>query len=196
MEQNQVSLPDDDSSQVGLSVEDYIRYVQETQKEFSEMGNLISAGEVSPDKVNRALARFWKVSGMLASEYNRVKVELANAELTLEMKTDGWFEEARQAVIDLYRSERSIKPAVKEYEIQMRRAHAEEYYALKGRITDLEIRKDFLLRLRETLNKMDSILVTLSANMRSELKALSTDARGRPSQVVAASPSGRTRIDG
>ena len=161
--------------------QDYIDWVLKTQEKYKRMGEVIlEDGMVSLEQINRALASFWQVSGAISAEYQRIKHELFFLEIEFERKTDKWFTEARRTILDIYSTERSIKPAVKEYDIQLRRDNEEEYYAYVERIKELEVRKDFLLRMRDSLNKMDSILVTLSANLRHEAQFLDIERRGNP----------------
>jgi hypothetical protein len=166
-------------------VENYIAYVQRMLSRFKETGDLIRENDVAVDKINKALAGFYNVSLALSAEYQRAKIEEKNLQLEFESKWDTWFSDARTLIRSMYKGgDKTIKPAVKEYEIQARMSNRDEYDEYQSKITVAEAKTQFLLRLRETLNKMDSILVTLSANMRTEMKSLSIETRGQESQAI------------
>ena len=158
-------------------VEEYISYVKRVISEFSDIGDLVVGQEVTPSKINYALSKFYDVSLALNAEYQRQK----NSHLDLERHFQVWYDEAfTQAKILVqkeYAENKSIKPSVKEYEVMLRRQYKEEWLEWKKAVDDSEAKNRFLMRLRETLNKYDSILTTLSYNMRGELKALTIDDR-------------------
>lgn len=176
----------------------FLAYVETITERFSSTGDLIAEQIVSPDKVNRALAEYYEVLGELSKEYQAVKVEHASVELEFELWYDDRFEEARAAVMELYKETKTIKPAVKEYDTWARTHNKSEYKDFKEKLIVLEAQCQFLVRQRETLWKQESILVTIAANMRGEMRALGTDRRGgdwrdMKSQAVEPSTGGRTR---
>jgi len=156
----------------------FLAYVETLLERFSSTGDLIAEQSVSPEKVNRALAEYKDVLDELAKEYQKIKIEHATVELEFEMWYDDRFEEARAAVMDLYKETKTIKPAVKEYDTWARTHNKSEYKDFKEKLIVLDAQSQFLIRQRETLWKQESILVTIAANMRGEMRALGIDRRG------------------
>jgi len=157
--------------------EEYLEYVQDTIKKFSKIGDLIQNDEISPIQLNRALAQYYDISLMLNAEYQRQKIEHAYLETEYQIWYDEHFELAKNMVREEYSESKSIKPSVKEYETTLRRHFKTEWRDWDLRMKQSEAKVQFLLRLRETLNKYDNILTAISYNMRSEMKSLSIEDR-------------------
>lgn len=158
-------------------VENYIDYVQKTIQEFSEVGELIINNEISPLKLNNSLAKFYSISLALNAEYQRQKINHSILETEYQLWYDEKFIESKRKVISEYENSRSIKPSVKEFEIELRRSYRDEWRDWDLLLKESEAKTQFLLRLRETLNKYDNILTTISNNMRSEMRSLSIESR-------------------
>ena len=161
-------------------IEDYINFVQETTAEFSEIGNLINEdrGEVSPLKLNRALAQFYNISLALNSEYQRQKINHLALTTDYQEWYDNAFVRAKEKVIESYSGgNKTIKPSIKEFETTLRVDNRKEWKEWELKVKTSEAKVRFLLKLRETLNRYDSILTTISYNMRSEMRALSIEDR-------------------
>jgi len=159
------------------TVTQYVEYVQETIKKFSKIGDLIQNDEISPARLNKALGQYYDISLALNAEYQRNKIEHSALETEYQIWYDDKFEKAKNIVREEYSESRSIKPSVKEYETTLRREFKTEWREWTIKIKESEAKVQFLLRLRETLNKYDSILTAISYNMRSEMKALSIEDR-------------------
>jgi hypothetical protein len=157
-------------------VEDYILFVQENIEKFKDIGQLIRHDEVALDKVFKAMANYYNVCISLNQEYQRLKIQKVNLEIEYEAVYAEWFQEAKTAVY-CANEEKKAKPALKEIEQQIISAHRVDYFIWKRRIAGAEARCDFYIRLREILNKYDSILTGLAASMRSELRALGIEDR-------------------
>jgi hypothetical protein len=157
-------------------VEEYIQFVSEEIKKFESIGDLIRLNEVPVDKVFKAMANYFNVCLALNAEYQRAKVVKLDAEIEYEAKYSEWFQEAK-AVLYLANEEKKAKPALKEIEQQIITTHRLDYFVWKKRLANSEAKCEFFIRLRETLNKYDSILVGLAASMRSELRALNIEDR-------------------
>jgi len=99
-----------------------------------------------------------------------------DAEIEYEAKYAEWFQEAKSSLY-LANEEKRAKPALKEMEQQIIATHKIDYFFWKRKLARAEAKCEFFIRLRETLNKYDSILVGLATSMRSELKALSIENR-------------------
>jgi hypothetical protein len=157
-------------------VEEYIEFVNENIKKFQDIGDLIRCDEVALDKAFKAMANYYNVCLTLNSEYQRTKIDRVNIEIEYEAVYSEWFQEAK-AVLYRANEEKKAKPALKEIEQQIIATHRLDYFVWKKRMANAEAKCDFFIRLRETLNKYDSILVGMAASMRSELRALNIEDR-------------------
>lgn len=175
-------------------IQEYISYVKKTIERFSKIGDLIQNDEISPNQLNKALGQYYDISLMLNAEYQRQKIEHAHLETEYQIWYDEHFERAKNIVRDEYSESRSIKPSVKEYETTLRRQFREEWREWDLRIKQSEAKVQFLLRLRETLNKYDNILTTIAYNMRSEMRALSIDSRSNAVPENAMERKNRSRF--
>ena len=153
-------------------VEDYIKFVSEEIKKFESIGDLIRMNEVPVDKVFKAMANYYNVCLALNSEYQRAKIARLDVEIEYEARYAEWFQEAKSSLY-LANEEKKTKPALKEIEQQIISSHRLDYFVWKKRLANAEAKCDFLIRLRETMNKYDGILTGLAASMRYELRALS-----------------------
>jgi hypothetical protein len=157
-------------------VEEYIAFVTETLKKFESIGNLIRRDEVALDKVFKAMANYYNICLALHAEYQRAKIAKLDAEIEYESTYSEWFQEAK-LVLYSANEEKKAKPALKEIEQQIIISHKLEYFIWKKRMANADAKCDFLIRLRETLNKYDGILTGLAASMRAELRALNIEDR-------------------
>lgn len=158
-------------------VKEYIEYVRETIDRFSKIGDLIQNQEISPHRLNLALGQYYDISLMLNAEYQRQKINHAHLETEYQLWYDEKFTEAKRMVLDENEHSKSSKPAIKEYEIKLRTMFRSEWKDWDISLKESEAKTQFLLRLRETLNKYDNILTTIAYNMRSEMRALSIEDR-------------------
>lgn len=164
----------DENTMVG----NYIAYVDSVIKKFDRMGRVANnAMEVTPQSVNTALALYDSVHDGILAEYQRVKAQHEAMEIEYTLWEDEKLSKAKQKVLEEYSGNKSIKPSVKEFEVQMRLDNKEEWKDWKYRITESDAKERFILRLLEKVNRYDKILTTLSANMRSEMMSLSLDRR-------------------
>ena len=157
-------------------VEEYVKFISEEIKKFESIGDLIRCDVVALDKTYKAMANYYNVCLALSSEYKRVKITKLDIEIEYEALYAEWFQEAKSALY-LANEEKKAKPALKEIEQQIIATHKLEYFVWKRRLANAGAKCDFFIRLRETLNKYDSILTGLAASMRSELRALSIEDR-------------------
>jgi hypothetical protein len=157
-------------------VEEYIKFVSEEIKKFESIGDLIRMNEVPVDKVFKAMANYYNICLALNAEYQRAKIAKLDAEIEYESRYSEWFQEAKSALY-FANEEKKAKPALKEIEQQIVASHRPDYFVWKKRLANAEAKCDFFIRLRETLNKYDGILIGLAASMRSELRALSIEDR-------------------
>jgi hypothetical protein len=162
-------------------IEEYIKFVTEEIKKFESIGDLIRMNEVPVDKVFKALANYYNVCLALNLEYQRAKVAKSDIEIEYEALYSEWFQEAKSSLY-FANEEKKAKPALKEIEQQIIASHKLDYFVWKKRLSNAELKCDFFVRLRETLNKYDGILTGLAASMRSELRTLSIEDRAESTQ--------------
>ena len=163
------------------AIQEYIDFVQSCIKRFSDIGDLVRNEEVTPSKVNYALAHYYDTCLALNSEYQRYKIKRVYLELEYDALYSDWFAEAKQQLKEENAS-KSAKPALKEIEQLIKVSHREEYYLWQKKLADAEAKCDFFLRMRETLNKFDNILTNLATSLRSELRALGIENRANARQ--------------
>ncbi len=155
----------------------YMSYVDEMIKAHRQIGDIINEkNEVTPQRINTALALYYKVHTTVIAEYQRQKIKYEAKALEYKAWEDERFQEAKKVVIDSY-EEKKIKPSITEFQVQLRLSNKEEYQKRNLELIELEARMRFMLRLLEGLNRYDSILTTMSYNSRSEMKSLSLDER-------------------
>jgi len=153
----------------------YINYVNTQIEKFGRTAKLIENNSISPESLNRALGEYLEVNLALLAEYQRAKLN----EASIADQYQQWYDKAFTNVKEQMNadSEKSIKFALKEYEIQLRHQYSKEYYEWSSRIKKSQMKVRFLLRIVDLYKKYDNILTTLSANMRSEIKSLSIENR-------------------
>jgi hypothetical protein len=161
----------------------YIEFVEKQIKEFQILGDLTRGDEIPMDKVFYSMSQFYNMALMLNSMYQREKIHLKDLELSYEAWYADRFAEARAAVREQNAS-KSAKPALKEIEMHLQVTWRDEYRQWRRRLVEAECKVDFFLRMRETLNKFDNILVNLAQAMRSELRALYIEDRSRPTPAT------------
>jgi hypothetical protein len=162
--------------------ETYLEFVERNIKEFQILGDLTAGDEIPIEKVFFSMSQYYNMALMLNSLYQREKIHLKDLELTYEAWYSDRFTDAKLAIRRQNES-KSAKPALKEYEMYIKEAHREEYFTWQKRLVLAESKCDFLLRLRETLNRYDSILTGLASSMRAELRALSIEDRAKPTEM-------------
>ena len=164
----------------------YIRFVQDVVDRYKGIGDVASGDEVTPQRLNAAMANFYPTCVGLLAEYQRAKTDRIRADLSFQRWWDARFLEAKTTVIREYSDDsiKGAKPSVSEYEARARRDNADEYYKHKEKMLALEEKERFLLHMFENLSKYDKILTTLSSNTRSEMYSISIDRRAmaNPSQ--------------
>jgi hypothetical protein len=182
-------------------VGDYVKFVSEEINKIESIGDLVRMDEVPIDKVFKAMANYFNASIALNAEYQRSKINKLDVEIEYEAKYAEWFQEAKSALY-FANEEKKAKPALKEIEQQIIATHKVDYFVWKRKLANAEAKCEFFIRLRETMNKYDSILIGLAASMRSELRALSIEDRAegaaqRMSGYVRESiPAGETGASG
>lgn len=157
-------------------VNNYISFVRDMWKKFKGIGEVIDeSGDVTPMRVNTALAHFYPVYRGVNTEYRRQKLKLRYLELQYKAWESEKLDLAKKTVVEQYREIKGVKPSVKEFENQMRVDYRSEWLDWQTQLVEAEEMTKFFLDLREDLSKNHDILRTLSTNMRSEMQYLNLD---------------------
>lgn len=180
---------------VASITERYIKFVDDMIQSYNKIGNLINSesGEITPEKINTALALYYNTSLALIAEYQRQKINFEAETLEFKAWEDEKFEEAKHSVFADY-EDTKIKPSVKEFETRMRRINKDEWLERSMVLTESQSKMRFLLRMMDTLQRFDNILTTISYNMRAEMKSLSLDSRMNATPEGVTSNRVRTRF--
>jgi len=161
-------------------VKEYMDFVQSIQQKVNSVGSLVSGNEeVTPFAVNRALALYYNTNLELIRMYEEQKVRHLDIQNDFEQWYDEKFEECRDEIMNMYENVggKSVKPAAKEYDTRVKTKYSAEYNRRKKALDVAESRVSYLRKLFEILKRYDTILTTISYNMRSELKSLSIEKR-------------------
>lgn len=165
-----------DNDKSSAYVQRYIEFVMKMWQKYKRLGEVIDDhGEVTPARVNTAMALYPKAIMIIQAEYRRQKIAFRALEVQFKLWESKKLQEAKQVVISEYQSNKSIKPSVKEYEAQLRIANEEEWYDWSMRLIEAEEKISFFRQLRDDLNNIVDILRTLSTNMRNEMRHLNID---------------------
>lgn len=157
-------------------IKNYIKYVQEVTVRYSKSAKLINQNdEITPQDLNYALGSYLDINIMLLGEYQRAKVYKFQVERDFSKWYDKKFIETRRRLFG--ENESKAKVSVKEIEIDLKYNQSIEYYEWQNKIQEAESKESFLRRLVELYKNFDSVLTTLSNNMRQELKSLSLEGR-------------------
>ena len=168
-------------------IDRYIEFVDKMISDYRTIGELVNnENQITPQRVNTALASYYTISLAIGAEYQRQKIKFVALNLENKVWEDEVFEKAKSEVINDY-VEKKIKPSVKEFETRMRLRNRDEWLRRNLEIAEAEASMRFMLRMSDTIKGFDGILTTISYNSRAEMKALSLDDR------MNASPDGVTK---
>lgn len=157
-------------------IEDYINFVQKMIQKYQKSVQLISDDRITPPSINSALANYGNVLFILTSEYQRKKSEAYELQLDFESWWDEKFTQSRQQLNnpELPASKWASKQELESY---VRATYKNEYKEWKTKLFSVESKVSFYRQMLENWKRIENILVNLSLNMRSELKALSVEDR-------------------
>jgi hypothetical protein len=155
---------------------EFITYVETQIKKYQQFTKLHEESHLTPEMINTALASYEEINLILIALYNKNKIEEYNVNKQYTRWYDKNLSVIRKEMIEETTS-KTIKIAVKEYELELRVRHETEYWEWQDKITSAENKTSFILRIVEAWKTYDKILVTLSSNMRGEMYALSLDSR-------------------
>jgi len=160
------------------TLEKYVEFVQEQIQKYHRYSQLINydAGEINPEAINTALAQYNDILLMLISEYNRLKADAHDVEVEYQIWWDDKFTSMRRQLNppDIVASKWLSKS---EIESETRAQYSKEYREWQDKLFQAQQKKAFLGQLLDSWKKMDSILITISTNLRAEMRSLSLDNR-------------------
>lgn len=164
-------------------VKNYISYVSGMIDKYKVLGKIISEDTdcVTPERLNTALAYYYDVSSALNAEYQRVKIEYLVEKQNFSAWKDEIFERAKKQIIS--ETTKSVKPSVTEYEIRSRNDNCEEYNFREMSMIVAENKMNFILRMIDMVKSYKDILITLSNNMRQEMRSLYLDSEMNDSKI-------------
>ncbi len=137
------------------------------------IGDLIENGEIAPEKLNECLANYFSMSSYLTSFLEYQEKVCHNLKLDYKIwESEKMVETKLKMSVDL---PKSVKLAQTEIEQQMIVDNRLEYIEWKHKIEDEERKEGFYRRLCDTMKQQSQMLINISQNMRSELKALATE---------------------
>lgn len=161
-------------SEEKTSEEKYVDYVIEFIDDFKSKVQLLNkqGTEILPCYLNKAIAEYGSYSATLVAEYARLRGYIK----TVKRGFDEWYSKAFMDTRNRLRNEATSSKtiAVKEIEMAVKTYNSEKYYEYMDAIDDAELKLDYIENLIKFYKRLDSLLVSLSYNMRSELSALST----------------------
>ncbi len=154
-----------------LSQDNYLEYVQAAIQDINEYSDLVRDGQIIPARLHIVMAKYVRIAGALQMEFQRVKTQHKRYSEKFQM----WQDEKIVFTRDELRSSRPASSSIsmKEIETQVRVDNRKEYQKWREELLNLEEKLEFLKSLAKIWDKEDNLLVTLSHNMRSEMKSLS-----------------------
>lgn len=159
------------------SIENYIKFVQEVASKYKKNVDILQGNsEITPYTINEALANYSNILFILTSEYQRKKAEAYEIQIEFEAWWDEKFTEKRRTLNDV-NLPASKWVSKQEIESEVRSSYKSDYKDWKTKLFEVENKVTFYKQLLDNWKKFDSILITLSYNMRSELKSLSLEDR-------------------
>ena len=157
------------------SVDKYVSYVQEQIKKMLVGLEVIDfhTQEITPDKINTALANFTPVNLMLNAEYQRLLKQQKDQEKEFRKWSDRKFVETKAVMSEGLA--KSVKLSKAEIDIQVRFENEKEYEDFEDQEQELEMKVDYVKKLLDQWKDHAWVLRALSDNMRTELKTLNIE---------------------
>jgi hypothetical protein len=151
-------------------VENYISYVNEIMTKYNKASKLIYNDEINPNEINKALAEYLEINGILLTDYQIAKVNLYEIQKDFNKYYDKKFIEAKNKLeIDV---PRSVKISDKAVDIQVRVDNESQYYEKESQLEEAKYRVAHVRRVLDLYKNFQNILIALSQNMRQEMRTL------------------------
>jgi hypothetical protein len=167
------------------NMEDNLERYIKTQIEIFKKGiHLINdEKDISPSLLNEALANFTHVNIVINIEYQKIRKKLKNLEVELGLWWDEKFVEVRRELNDpsLAASKWLSKS---ELESETRSRYKEEYKDLEQKKNNLDAQRSFIQRMTEIWKTHGNILITLSNNMRQEMRSIGVSERANIEEYI------------
>jgi hypothetical protein len=156
--------------------EDYIKWVMSIIEKYKDSYNVIYNNEISPYLINEVLANYNHIFDMLNTEYQRCK----SIHFKLKCEFDDWYDERFVEVRDdliLKSKSDKIKVSLVEIEKVLKVQHKDNYRLYRDKVNTADMKTSYMRRNLENWKKVDSVLNTLSNNLRSEMHSMSLISR-------------------
>lgn len=158
--------------------QDYVDYVETQLTVYKNATELIQDGngEITPSEINKSLGEYSRVQVGLIAEYKRLQAQQQKMQNEFTLWWDEKFVEKRR---ELNPTSSPASKWLSKYEVEseVRVANKTEYLQRKEALDDMEARVSFLKGLLDAWKRHGDIIVSLSHNMRSELRSLSLEDR-------------------
>jgi hypothetical protein len=153
----------------------YLDFVQDKLKYIERYNTLIRNGQefITPEILNHALASHNAVLNWLIREYESISLDYGDLQEDYKSKMDEWIIEAKK-VLNENRVSSKFASAT-EVEAQARITHREDYIKFKRNLLIYERKVSFYKRIMDSWASNKDLLVNLSWNMRTEMKALNIE---------------------
>jgi hypothetical protein len=161
----------------------HMEFVTEFFNRYKETVKLIYDDQILHTEVNKALGLYEEIAISLNTAYQAVVREEESVKKQFRRWYDKKFEEAKREVIQDYininRESKgaAVKPALKEFEVRIRTSNEEEYNYFEDIQEELHRKVRYIIRCINDFKKFDGLLVTLSQNLRQEMKSMSIEKR-------------------
>ena len=162
------SIIEDDSSKI-----EYI----------NEISNIISNGQITPEKINECLGNYFTISVWLTTVLE--SVELLNGQTKLEYKI--WESEAKtnaRLLLEQNITTKSAKPSASDIESKMIVDNKNEYHEWQSKLLNLERKEGFYRRLCDSWKAQSQMLINISQNARSEMYSLHVENKVKEDTIV------------
>lgn len=161
--------------ETGGTVDRYVSYVEEQIKKMVVGLEVIDfqTNEITPNKINTALANFTPINLMLNAEYQRLRKEEQDVKKDFRKWSDIKFVETKDRMMK--NVSKSVKLSKVEIDIQVRYDSTEEYDEFENHLQELEMKVDYVERLLDQWKDHAWVLRALSDNMRTELRTLNIE---------------------
>lgn len=151
------------------------RYQEFIAKQLENVDFVISliddlTREVTPLRLNTALAHFTSVCVALNSESHRKSRDLQFLQDELQIWMDAGIQAARAALVDELGKSAAYKVSARELEAGVRVSAPERYTELRTEVIELEAELGWCNRTLIQLNKHGDILEQIGNNMRGEIR--------------------------
>jgi|WetSurMetagenome_2_1015567.scaffolds.fasta_scaffold12649_5 hypothetical protein len=153
-----------------MIIEEYVSFSNEKINYIENICNLVKDGNIYPSVLNSIMSEYYSTSNWILRQY---EIEMIY-DTSLKQEYDVWWsekfiEKKKEMQKDL---PKSIKLSGNEIDIEVKISNKEKYLEWQNKLLLSDRKVSTLRRLNDNWKNMLQILITLSSNSRSEMKAL------------------------